>query len=241
MQLTVIMPCYNEAPTLAESVARVLAAELPEGVVRDVVIVDDASTDESRSIAERLANENDAVSFVTHPRNRGKGAAVRTGIEHASGDMVLIHDADLEYDPADHAAAIEPILDGKADAVIGTRFLGSRPHRVLYFWHYAANRFLTMLCDMVSNLNLTDMECCTKVMTREVALAVQPNLREDRFGIEPELVIQLSRARLSGNTPLRIYEVPVAYAGRTYADGKKIGWRDGIEALQVIARLALTR
>lgn len=241
MRLTVIMPCYNEDFTLQESVLRVINGPLPEGVERDVIIVDDASTDDSLEIAEKLARLHEQVSVRKHERNLGKGAAVRNGLMHATGDILLIHDADLEYDPADHAAVIQPILDGKADAVIGTRFLGAKAHRVLYFWHYAANRFLTVLCDMVSNLNLTDMECCTKAMTRDAVDAVLPFLREDRFGIEPELVIRLSRAKAGINTPMRIFEVPVAYAGRTYAEGKKIGWRDGVRALLVIGRLAITR
>ncbi len=231
MLVTVIVPVYNEKATVEAAVEALLAAPLPDGVERSVLCVDDGSRDGSGEILQRLMNRHKQVRLVRHEENRGKGAAIATGLEHAEGDIVMIHDADLEYDPADHIAVLDPILDGRADVVIGSRFLG-QTHRVLYYWHYVANRLITLCCNIRSNLNLTDIECCTKAFRIEVAK--QLALKEKRFGIEPELIARFSRMRLNDQR-LRIYEVPVSYSGRTYAEGKKIGWRDGVRALVVIA------
>ena len=232
MLVTVIVPVFDEAPTVDAAVEAILAAPLPEGVERRVLCIDDGSRDGSGEILQRLMNRHDNVDLVRHTENRGKGAAIATGLAHASGDIVMIHDADLEYDPADHVAVLEPILDGRADVVIGSRFLG-QTHRVLYYWHFVANRFITLCSNLVTNLNLTDIECCTKAFRREVATHL--TLREHRFGIEPEMVARFAKMRLEGRR-LRIYEVPVSYSGRTYQEGKKIGWRDGVRALWVIGK-----
>lgn len=241
--LAVIMPVFNEEALVERAIARVLACPPPEGVKRVLIVVDDGSTDATGATLDRLAGAHEAV-FVVHLKpNRGKGAAVRAGIERAmrlgehGAEFVLIHDADLEYDPADHARVLAPLLDGRADAVLGTRFLG-QTHRVLYYWHAVANRGLTTLCNMVTNLNLTDIECCTKAFSREVAQRLET--REDRFGIEPEMVARLSRMRI-GDRPLRIFEVPVSYAGRTYAEGKKIRARDALRAVWCIVRYGVFR
>jgi len=216
---------------------------------RRIVLVDDGSTDGSRNIVKELA-DLPGVAAVFHVSNRGKGAAIRSGFAAAQGmnaDAVLIHDADLEYDPADHEAILRPILDGRADAVIGSRFIGGT-HRVLYYWHSVANRIITTLCNMATNLNLTDIECCTKAFRREVAGAIQ--IEEDRFGVEVELVAKVARMRVptqatesaaATTRPLRVYEVAVTYAGRTYAEGKKITWKDGVHALVCIARYGVLR
>jgi len=246
MRLTIMMPIYNEAAALARSVERVLATPPPVGrdgdpMVRTLVLVDDGSTDGSARIAERLA-EREGVSCVLRERNGGKGRAVAAGLAAAlngGADAALIQDADLEYDPADHGRVLAPIVAGEADAVIGSRFIGET-HRVLYYWHSVGNRALTTLSNMLSNLNLTDMECGTKAFSRPVLERLR--LTEPRFGVEPEIVARLARMRLPDDAgggagrPLRIYEVPVRYAGRTYAEGKKIGWRDGFEALRCIAQ-----
>lgn len=247
MLLAVVIPVYNEAallPVLFERVMAVNTPVLPGGggarCRRVVVLVDDGSTDGSRSLVEELGTR-DGVEAVLAGENRGKGAAVRLGLARAvelGADLAIIQDADLEYDPADHAAVLGPILDGRADAVIGTRFMG-QTHRVLYYWHQLANRAITTFSNMLSNLNLSDIECGFKAFSRPVLERLE--LTEDRFGVEPEIVAKLARMRLPEGDAgraraLRIFEVPVSYAGRTYAEGKKIGWRDGFEALWCIAR-----
>lgn len=234
-RLSVIVPIYNEAPTIDAAIARLDAAPLPPDLTREIVLVDDGSTDGSRERLTALARDRDDIILIMHPRNMGKGAAVRSGFERARGDILLIHDADLEYDPRDHPIILAPILDGRADAVIGSRFLG-QTHRVLYYWHAVANRFITTLSNMLTNLNLTDIECCTKAMKR--AVAQQITIRENRFGVEPELIARIARARIDGRA-VRIYEAPVSYAGRTYAEGKKITWRDGLHAIWCILRYGL--
>ncbi|MDX2115528.1 MAG: glycosyltransferase family 2 protein [Planctomycetota bacterium] len=236
--LTIIVPVYNEAATCGEAIRRLMEVEPPRlgdgtALRRNVVAVDDGSTDGSGAILLSLAGVYADLRVLKHPRNMGKGAAVRTGLEHATGDLVLIHDADLEYDPRDHAAVLLPLLEGRADAVIGSRFRGGTAHRVLYYWHSVANGVLTHVSNALTNLNLSDIECCTKAFTREVAAAL--SIEEDRFGVEPEIVAKLARLEREGG-PLRIYEVPVSYAGRTYAQGKKITWRDGVRALWCIVR-----
>ena len=222
--LAVLMPVYNEAGTVAEVLRRVL--EQP--AVAEVVVVDDGSTDATRGEVGRMAGEDQRIRLLTHEHNRGKGAAVRTGIAALTAPVTVIQDADLEYDPSEYGDLVAPILAGRADAVFGSRFIGGQAHRVLYFWHMAGNRLLTLLSNMMTNLNLTDMECGYKAFLTEKLRAMR--LREDGFGIEPEFAAQASRLGL------RLYEVGVSYSGRTYAEGKKITWRDGLRALFVIAR-----
>lgn len=224
--VSVVIPVYNEAATLDEVVEAVLA----QAMVTEIILVDDGSTDGSRQRVSALAAADPRIKALAHERNRGKGAALRTGFAAASGEVILIQDADLEYDPADYPELLRPILDGKADVVYGSRFLGGT-HRVLYFWHYAANRFLTLLSNMLNNINLTDMEVCYKVFRRDILNRFR--LSSDRFGIEPELTAKFARHKA------RIYEVPVSYYGRTYDEGKKIGWKDGLAALWWIVRFGL--
>lgn len=222
--LSIVIPVYNEEKTLQEVVRRVRSVDLP--LSREIILVDDASRDGSRAIIEALAGDGVRVFF--HAVNQGKGAALRTGFKEAQGEIVLIQDADLEYDPNEYPKLLAPIIAGKADVVYGSRFIGSEAHRVLYFWHMVGNRFLTLLSNMLTNLNLTDMETCYKVFRREVLAEIA--IREDRFGFEPEITAKVARQGL------RIYEVGISYSGRTYQDGKKIGWRDGLRALYCIVR-----
>ena len=227
MKLSIVIPVYNERHTVELLLKRVEAVPYD----KEIILVDDASTDGTREILERLARDHrDLARLFLHTRNRGKGAAIRTAIEHVTGDIVLIQDADLEYDPQDYSRLLEPILEGHADVVFGNRFHGG-PHRILYFWHYVGNRFLTNLCNMATNLNLSDMEVGYKVFRTDVLQRL--HLKSDRFGIEPELTVKVAKLGC------RIYEVPIAYHGRTYAEGKKITWRDGIVALYCILRFRL--
>lgn len=234
--LTVVIPAFNEAPTVGQAIARLRDTPpptAPDGpLTRNIVVVDDGSTDGTAAILLGLAEQWPDLKVIRHPRNMGKGAALRTGFAAATGDIVLVHDADLEYDPRDHAEALRPIIEGRADAVIGSRFRGGTAHRVLYFWHSVANALITLACNMATNLNLSDIECCTKAFRRDVLKAI--TISEDRFGVEPELVARLSHLDIQGQ-PLRIFEVPVSYAGRTYAQGKKIRWTDGVRALWCVA------
>lgn len=229
MYLSIIMPVYNEISTIAESIQRVREAlvEMP----KELIIVDDGSTDGTRTylqtLSERESMHGMTLKLCWHTENQGKGAAIRTAIPHVTGDIVLIQDADLEYDPQDYASLLKPILDGRADVVFGNRFHGGA-HRVLYFWHFMGNKFLTTLCNMVTNLNLTDMEVGYKVFRAEILK--QMEIRSHRFGFEPEITVKVAKLGC------RIYEVPIAYHGRTYAEGKKINWRDGIAALLHILR-----
>lgn len=223
------MPIFNEEPTLALCVQRVLEQPL----VMELIAVDDSSTDGSWAILEQLAQNDPRIHAFRQPMNRGKGAAIARAVSQASAPFVIIQDADLEYDPSDYAMVLGPLLEGRADAVFGSRFKGAGPHRVLYFWHYVGNRVLTLLSNMITNVNLTDMECCYKAFRREVIQRVP--LREERFGIEPELVTKAARAGL------RLYEVSVSYHGRTYAEGKKIGWRDGLAAIWCLLKYGLAR
>lgn len=227
LKLSVLVPVYNEENTVYELLRRVHAVSLP--LAKEVVVVDDGSKDRTREEVERFKRDHpDAeIRFVPHGQNRGKGAGVRTALQNATGDLVIIQDGDLEYDPKDFPQLLAPLLDGRADAVFGSRFLGG-PHRVLYFWHSVGNKVLTLLSNVFTNYNLTDMEVCYKAMRRSVALSL--DLSSDRFGIEPEITAKLAR----GNW--RLYEVPVSYAGRSYEEGKKIGWKDGVAALCHIVR-----
>ena len=229
LQLSVVVPVYNERATVEEILRRVLQAPVPDGVGLELVVVDDCSTDGSFEELERLRPELDFV-LLRQPENRGKGAALRRGFEAARGEVLLIQDADLEYDPNDYPVLLGPILAGHADVVYGSRFLGG-PHRVFFFWHYVGNRFLTTFSNMLTDLNLSDMETCYKVFRRELLAGAE--LRSRRFGIEPELTALFARRRA------RVYEVPISYHGRTYAEGKKIGWRDGVSALWCIVRYNL--
>ncbi len=250
MNLAVLVPIYNEARLAPRLIDRLTATPPPEGVTRRVYVVDDGSTDGTRAYVESLGKRGaEGFRVGLHEQNRGKGAAVRTALHLALSDdpppdVVLIQDADLEYDPRDHAKVLAPIMDGRADAVIGTRFKGEAA-RVLYFWHYKANRVITLFSNACTNLNLSDIECCLKAFTREVASRV--SICEDRFGVEPELVAKIARARVpdpdapSGLRPARVFEVAVSYAGRTYAEGKKIRPRDGVRALWAIVKYGFFR
>lgn len=221
MKISVVLPIYNEAATVEEIVARVRAS----GYAQEIVAVDDASSDGTRGILDQLATRHPELVVLRHERNQGKGAALRSGFAKATGDLIIVQDADLEYDPADYGALLTPLLDGRADVVFGSRFLGG-PHRVLYFWHYVANRALTLLSNSLTNVNLTDMETGYKAFRREVLEGLR--LRSDRFGFEPEFTAKIVRRKL------RLYEVPISYSGRTYEEGKKIGWWDGVKAFGAI-------
>lgn len=222
--LSVIIPCYNERQTIAELLQRVHAAAPAD---KEVIVVDDASTDGTRELLEGELRGL-CSRLILQPQNRGKGAALRAGFTAASGRFVVVQDADLEYDPAEYALLLKPLLDGRADVVFGSRFAGSGPHRVVYFWHMVGNRLLTLLSNMFTNINLTDMETCYKVFRRSLLNRIL--LEEDRFGIEPELTAKLAKLKP------RIFEVGISYYGRTYEEGKKIGWRDGVRALYAIVK-----
>lgn len=223
--LSVVIPVYNEVCTIEQVVRRVRDC----GIRTQIILVDDGSTDGTRELLERYRQDAD-ILLVFHDRNRGKGAALRSGFLRAIGDVVVVQDADLEYDPSEFAKLLQPIIENQADVVFGSRFTGDS-HRVLYFWHSAGNRFITLLSNIFTNLNLSDIETCYKMFRREVIQQIAPTLRENRFGIEPELTAKV--ARLPG---VRIYERPITYSGRTYAQGKKIGWRDGFRALWCILK-----
>jgi glycosyltransferase involved in cell wall biosynthesis len=230
--LSVVVPCYNEEKTLEALVARVLGADT-SGLAIEVIIVDDGSSDGSVGVAKGVARGDARVRLVEHGRNRGKGAALRSGFAAAKGEIVLIQDADLEYDPHEYPRLLEPILNGRADVVYGSRFRGGESQRVLFFWHSVGNRFLTLLSNMFTDLNLTDMETCYKVFRKTVLDRIV--LRESRFGFEPEVTARISRLV----PPPRIYEIGISYSGRTYQEGKKINWKDGVRAIYCILRYNL--
>jgi len=227
MKLSVVMPVFNERATLRTVVERVLSA----GLEVELLCIDDGSTDGSREILSDLEKRYREMRVLVQPRNMGKGAALRRGIQEATGDYVIIQDADLEYDPSNYRSLLEPLEAGQADVVYGSRFVGSGPHRVLYFWHSVGNRVLTLISNMITNLNMTDMETCYKVFRREIIQVIP--LEEDRFGFEPEITVKIAKRQL------RVYEVGISYWGRTYAEGKKIGWKDGLRALWCLAKYGL--
>jgi len=235
-QLSVVIPVYNEESTLRTLVDRVRSVPIR----KELILVNDCSQDRSHAVlkeleAEAADDDFNQIHVFSHDVNQGKGAALRTGFEHVNGDVVIIQDADLEYDPAEYPRLIQPIVEDQADVVFGSRFLGDQPHRVLYFWHYLGNRFLTTLSNCFTNLNLTDMETCYKVFRRSIVDSITPELVQNRFGFEPEVTARVARLRC------RIYEMSVSYSGRTYAEGKKIGWRDGFKALWCIVRYGLRK
>lgn len=234
--LSVIIPAYNEAPTIHKILDRVCEVELVGGLKKEIIVVNDCSTDDTeQAILIYMENHPAAgIQYFAHDENRGKGAALHTGIAKAKGDFVVIQDADLEYDPQEFNLLLEPVLNGMADVVYGSRFVSGRPHRILFFWHTVGNKFLTMLSNMFTNLNLTDMETCYKLFRREVIQSLK--LREQRFGFEPEVTAKV--ARIPG---IRIYEVGISYYGRTYDEGKKIGWKDGFRAIYCILKYGMLR
>ncbi|MGH9159938.1 MAG: glycosyltransferase family 2 protein [Vicinamibacteraceae bacterium] len=230
MKLSVVIAAYNERTTLPEVLERVNA--VPLDVDREIIVVDDCSTDGTREYLKQGSLPPN-VRAIFHERNRGKGAALRSGFAAAAGEMVIVQDADLEFDPREYPKLIQPILEGRADVVYGSRFTGGDSHRVLYFWHSMGNKFLTLLSNMMTDLNLTDMETCHKVFRREVLERIR--LEEDRFGFEPEVTAKVARLKV------RIYEVGISYSGRTYEEGKKIGWKDGVRAVWCILKYNLQR
>lgn len=227
--LSIIIPVYNEKDTIQKIVDLVKSIALVDGIDKEIIIVDDGSTDGTREIINRLAG----VKVILHEKNQGKGGAVATGFKAASGDFVIIQDADMEYDPSEYNQLLAPILAGKADVVYGSRFLGVGAHRVLYYWHYLGNNFLTTVSNIFTNLNLTDMETCYKLFSRKVIDFIKDELVSQRFGVEPEITARVKH--------FRIFEVGVSYSGRTYAEGKKIGWKDGFSAIWSIIRFNIFR
>ena len=231
MKLSIVIPVYNEKNTILEILKRVEAVALP--LEKEIILIDDCSTDGTRELLRSLPAGKYKIFY--QEKNQGKGAAVRRGFKETSGDIILIQDADLEYDPQEYGKLIKPIMDGKADVVYGSRLIGSEAHRVLYFWHYLANKFFTTLANALSNLNLSDMETCYKVFSRAALDKIAPRLVSNRFGLEPEITM------LAGKNKLRVFEVGISYSGRTYEDGKKLNWKDGLAAFWHIIRFGFRK
>ena len=234
LKLSVVIPAYNEEKTIGAILDRVREVQLPGGMDKELIIVDDHSSDDTAAFIQAYSetHSDGGIRFFKHERNLGKGAALRTGIQHAEGDFVVIQDADLEYDPNEYALLLQPLLDGHADVVYGSRYAGGKAHRILFFWHSFGNRFLTILSNALTNLNLSDMETCYKMFRRDIIQSI--NLKENRFGFEPEVTAKVARI-----PNVRIYEVGISYYGRTFDEGKKIGWKDGFRAIYCILRYNL--
>ena len=230
MKLSVVIPCFNEAATIESIIGAVRDSSYAP---KEIIVIDDCSSDGTQEILEKLKARGWIDHLVHHETNQGKGAALRTGFRQVTGDIVIVQDADLEYDPAEYQRLVKPILDGKADVVYGSRFMGDRPHRVLYFWHRVGNAFLTLLSNILTNLNLTDMETCYKVFKRNIIQSI--NIEEERFGFEPEITAKIAKMGCA------IYEVGIAYYGRTYEQGKKVEWKDGFRAIYCILKYNLFR